>query len=206
MADERTAVEPAGWHHDSNRLGMYLFLASEVMLFGGLVAVLVAYRIVHPEHMAAASQRLDLLLGTVNTAVLLTSSACVAAAAAMAHDGRHRATLWWLIAATVLGLAFLAIKGVEYAKEYAEGLMPGVGPEAHGLAPQELLFFHIYFAGTGLHALHLTVGAALLGGLATRHLLGRPPTAEAVEICGLYWHLVDVIWVVLFPALYLVRT
>jgi cytochrome c oxidase subunit 3 len=189
-------------------LGMHIFLASEVMLFGGLFAVAFALRLAHPDEYVAASRRLHLWIGAANTALLLTSSLAVAAAAVWAGEGRRRRTAASLAGAAALGLAFLAVKAVEYSLEAAEGLLPGFADPPRFDGPVERLFMDLYLVATGLHAVHLTVGIALLGTIAwraTRGSLALPRRAATVEAAGLYWHLVDVIWVFLYPVLYLAR-
>ena len=189
-------------------LGMYLFLATEIMLFGAIVATLAVYRYLHPAAARAASQDLNLWLGGLNTAVLLTSSLLVALAVAAARDGLPRPAARWLAGAAVLGLLFLAVKGIEYHEEYREGLMPLVGPTRTFLDPSEQLFLHLYFVATGLHAVHLTIGIVLVVVIAARIRAARldlPRRAIVVEMTGLYWHLVDVVWVFLYPLLYLAR-
>jgi cytochrome c oxidase subunit III len=188
-------------------LGMWIFLATEVMFFGPLFFAYCYGRFEYPDGFAAASRQTAVLLGTLNTAVLLTSSLCMAlAAAARRADARHLAAkLLWCTAA--LGIAFLAIKGYEYAKDWHEQLVPAVRfsfAAAHRNAAE--LFFFLYFAMTGLHALHLTIGIILVVVLA-RTLQGRSArlaSTEHLEVSGLYWHFVDAIWIFLYPIIYLV--
>jgi len=186
------------------QLGMWVFLATEVLFFGGLLFAYLYGRSHWPDGFALAGRHTDVLLGTLNTAVLLTSSFAVALAAAAAECGRRDwvARLLWATAA--LGLAFLAIKGLEYRNDWREGLVPG---RAFSLAstPGAELFFVLYFLTTGLHALHLTVGIGLMASFAVGARRGRdwagPPR---LQIAALYWHFVDVVWIFLYPLLYLV--
>jgi cytochrome c oxidase subunit 3 len=201
----RTPYVEAEQQRAADFLGMYVFLASEVMLFGGLFAALSLYRAEHPAAAAEAAHHLDLWLGTANTAVLLTSSLFVALAVVFAKGGRKQISAAWLIGAAMLGLAFLAIKGVEYRTEYFEGLMPSAGPLSPLAARPANLFIDLYFVATGLHGIHLTIGVVVLVVAALRQLRATDPTPIVVEITGLYWHLVDVIWLFLFPVLYLAR-
>jgi cytochrome c oxidase subunit 3 len=191
--------------------GMWVFIASELLFFGPLLFGYLYLRVRYPEACAAASRHTDFVLGTVNTALLLTSSLLVALAGQAAEGGRRRRAAWLLVATAALGLAFLLVKGWEYHAEFAEHLFPGRGfrPE-HGGALQDLpgmeLFFVLYFATTGLHALHLTVGiiACLALAIGLRRPAPMAPSGEAVELTGLYWHFVDLVWIFLYPLLYLV--
>jgi cytochrome c oxidase subunit 3 len=186
--------------------GMYVFLGSEIMLFGGLFAALATYRIAHPQAAVEAAHHFKLWLGTANTAVLLTSSLFVALGVESARTGERRRAGGWFIAAAVLGVAFLAIKGTEYLLEYREGLMPRVGPASPLKDRASNLFVDLYFVATGLHAVHLLIGVTAMTVVAGVYgLRRRPPPAVVAEMTGLYWHLVDVIWVFLFPVLYLAR-
>jgi cytochrome c oxidase subunit 3 len=191
--------------HDTAQLGMWVFLASEVLFFGGLFLAYLHGRSHWPSGFAAASRHTDVLLGSVNTALLLSSSALVALAVAChAHAPRRGRVPWLLGAAAALGLAFLAIKGVEYRHEWQQGLFPGPGfALAH--EPGAALFFLLYFVTTGLHALHLAIGIAVLGSFAWGTARLAPWTPQRrVEAAGLYWHFVDVVWIFLYPLLYLV--
>jgi cytochrome c oxidase subunit 3 len=188
---------------EADRLGMLVFLASEVMLFGGLFAAALGLRLAHPVEYIAASQHTHLWLGTANTAVLLSSSLLVALAVEAAKAGRARRLTALLLGAALLGVAFAAIKGTEYWLEYRDGLMPGVDGSAIANGAQRL-FLDLYFVSTGLHALHLTIGVALLVVLAVRALAGRREPVLVANV-GLYWHLVDIVWIFLFPTLYLAR-
>ncbi|TWB59514.1 cytochrome c oxidase subunit 3 [Nitrospirillum viridazoti] len=193
---------------DTTLMGMYLFLASEIMLFGGLFAVALALRLLHPQEVAAASRRLHYGIGAANTVVLLTSSLAVALAVAAAEMGKVKGTVAGLLAAAGLGLGFLALKAMEYGMEIREQLLPAFTPAEAFESPAAHLFMDLYLVATALHAVHVTAGVALLAGLAWRvhrRSLVLPRAATGVEVVGLYWHLVDVIWVFLYPVLYLVR-
>jgi cytochrome c oxidase subunit 3 len=175
-------------------MGMYVFLGTEIMLFGGLFAVSLGLRLCHPREFVEASRHLHLWIGAANTAVLLTSSAAVALAVQAARAQQARAIRWLLLLAALLGAAFLAIKAYEYATEYREGLLLG------GAGVQRL-FMDLYLVSTGLHAVHVTAGIVLL----TTVAMAAPRRAVVVENAGLFWHLVDAIWVFLYPVLYLAR-
>lgn len=193
---------------ETSMLGMHLFLASEVMLFGGLFAVAFVLRLAHPAEYVAASRKLHLWIGAANTAVLLTSSLAVAAAAVWAREGHGRRVAASLPAAGALGIAFLVLKALEYRAEWREGLLPGLSDPPRFDGPVERLFMDLYLVATGLHSVHLTIGIVLVGTLAwraARRSLALPRRAATVEAAGLYWHLVDVVWVFLYPVLYLAR-
>lgn len=198
---EGTGTGPA------SEFGVWIFLGSETLLFGAVILAYLVARLGHGEAFAAASAQLSLPLGTVNTAVLLTSSLAVAIALILAERGDDRHARLALLATTLLGLAFLAIKALEYDHEAQQGLLPilGLPFRFSGTDPQHArLFFDAYLALTGLHAVHLLTGIGLLTALAVGwRRLQRP--AHALRLSALYWHLIDVVWVFLFPILYLVR-
>jgi cytochrome c oxidase subunit 3 len=190
--------------------GMWVFLSSELLFFGPLLFGYLYLRMHEPLATGMASRHTDMLLGTVNTAVLLTSSFCMALAGHAAERGERRRAARLLALTALLGGAFLVIKGYEWHQEFGEHLFPGAGfrPD-DATAPATLhgmeLFFLLYFAATGLHALHLSIGiaACLWLGAALRRSPPRGPGNDSVELAGLYWHFVDVVWIVLYPLLYL---
>lgn len=190
---------------EADRLGMLIFLATEVMLFGGIFAAALSLRVRHSAAYVLASREMHYGLGGINTAVLLTSSLLVALAIAMARDRRPRASAWSLAGAVVLAIAFLAIKLTEYSLEWRDGLVPLFSAAGlHGGATE--LFMMLYFIGTGLHALHVTAGIVLLAAMiwpfgAAR----RDPAVTTLGNVALYWHFVDVVWIFLYPTLYLAR-
>jgi cytochrome c oxidase subunit 3 len=188
---------------------MWTFIATEVMLFGALFLAYTACRLVYHPTFAAAGRHLDRPLGSLNTAVLLGSSLTMALAvgAARAH-GRHRRLVGYLLATIGLGLVFLVIKGIEYSQEYDEGLIPWSHFTWDGAdAPHAQLFFLFYFLLTGLHALHLLIGIVVVTGTAILAHRGRfpPENSIPVDMVGLYWHFVDVVWIFILPALYLIH-
>ncbi len=194
----------------ANLFGMWLFLATELLLFGGVFAGFVVFRVVHGEAFAEAAGHLDLALGTLNTALLLTSGLTMALAEQWVNAARRRATLLMLLATLVLGALFIAIKAYEWHHEYTERLMPVLGlpfeyPGEH--AQQAELFFNFYFALTGLHAFHLLVGLGVLGAITVLTWRWRDPprVARQIQIGGLYWAFVDALWLVVFTLLYLLR-
>jgi cytochrome c oxidase subunit 3 len=194
--------------HEAATLGMWIFLATELMFFGGLFTAYTVYRHRYPEEFAAASTRLNLVFGGVNTVVLLTSSLTMALAVYAARVGRRD----WLISCLgltgLLGAAFLVIKGFEYHGDYADNLVPGLAfvesewPKPAGVK----LFLLLYYLMTGVHALHLIIGIVLMSVLAALARRGRYSSEyyAPVEVGGLYWHFVDVIWIFLLPLLYMV--
>lgn len=192
MVDQPYSTAPQ--QREAATMGMFIFLGTEIMLFGGLFAVALGLRLTHPREFVDASMQLHVWIGAINTAVLLTSSAAVALAVHAARARRPRTTTILLVVAAVLGVVFLGIKAYEYMTEYHEGLLlPAAGVQR--------LFMDLYLVSTGLHALHVTVGAALLAAVAAF----APRRAIVVENAGLFWHLVDAIWVFLYPVLYLAR-
>lgn len=192
--------------HEVAELGIWVFLATEVLFFGGLILAYCVYRIGDPEGFAEAARHTRIFIGTINTAVLLTSSFLVAWAVTVAglNAGRLAAILLWSAAA--LGVVFLALKGVEYKLEYDEHLLPGLdfgatGPHARAV----FLFFSFYFVATGLHALHVAIGIVALGivGLRANHGAYSENYHAPITVTGLYWHFVDVVWIFLFALIYL---
>jgi cytochrome c oxidase subunit 3 len=200
-------VDP-GQQRAAAMMGIYIFLATELMLFGGLFAVALAIRIQHGPDYIAASRHLHVWIGTINTAVLLTSSLAVALAVHAARLGKARLAILLLGCAAVLGLAFLGLKAVEYGEEYGEGLLPGLSDPEHFSSPVHRQFMDLYLIATSLHAVHLLIGVGVLGALMlrlARRTLVVPDRSIVVAVGGVYWHLVDVVWIFLYPALYLAR-
>lgn len=190
------------------RLGMWLFLATEILFFGGLFTAYLVMRWKWPEAFAVANSKMDVTLGAINTAVLLTSSLTMALGVRAAQLGRGKGSFALIIATMVFGLAFLGIKAVEYARKFQEGLFPGPGFIFEGATGRQVeTFFSLYFMMTGLHALHMVVGIGILTVIAAMIRRGRfsPDYYAPVEISGLYWHFVDIIWIFLFPLLYLIH-
>lgn len=260
-------------------LGMWVFLATEVLFFGGMFLGYVVYRSAYPAAFAEGSRHLDVVLGTVNTGILLLSSLTMALAVHAVQTNRSHTAVWFLVATAVLGLAFLGIKSYEYEHKFRENLLPGrhfclsglledsrepkdeltgtiiawdpdqlsiqhdgmvlrhpIDPDSHvtvdgregelapgqavaiipaaagrpetirAVTPRVELFFSFYLAMTGFHALHMVIGICLVAVIAALARRGRFCSAyfTPVEMTGLYWHFVDVVWVFLFPLLYLI--
>ncbi|MGE5219002.1 MAG: cytochrome c oxidase subunit 3 family protein [Chloroflexota bacterium] len=193
--------------HEAAWIGMWIFLATEVMFFGGMFLGYTLYRTSYPQAFAGASNHLDIWLGTVNTAVLICSSFTMALAVRAAQLGGRRSVMLFLFLTIVLGAVFLGIKFTEYHAKFVEHLVPGSGfsydsPDA---AAAEI-FFSFYFAMTGMHALHMVIGLGLLAMLIVKTARGRFSANyyTPVELAGLYWHFVDIVWIFLFPLLYLI--
>lgn len=189
---------------ETAQLGIWVFLATETLFFGALLFGYAVLRHAYPEGFAEAGGETKIVIGTVNTAVLLTSSATMAWAVHAAETGRRRLLTLLLAATAAFGVVFMALKGVEYAEEYAEQLVPGLNFDpARGPAVE--LFYFLYFVLTGLHAVHLTVGIVLVLVMARRAWRGAfsPAYYAPVEVTGLYWHFVDFVWIFLYPLIYL---
>jgi cytochrome c oxidase subunit III len=192
--------------HRAATFGMWVFLVTEVMLFGGMFTAYTAYRFLYADGFAEGSRHMDLALGGVNTAVLIVSSLTMALAVHAAQSGARRRLAGYLGASLLLGLIFMGIKAVEYWQHYQEGLMPGVRFTFEGpLAKPVEQFFLFYFIMTGIHAVHLTIGIGVVGTLLVLVRRGHfsPVAHDPIEVTGLYWHFVDIVWIFLLPLLYL---
>ena len=190
------------------RLGMWVFIGSEALLFSALFALYAAYRVAYPGAFEDAAGHTNLALGTIMTAVLLTSSFLVAMSLGRIRRRLARDAVLFLAGAAVLGATFLVLKGMEYAEHFRDGIYPGVWYRASALPGQGAnIFFTLYYAMTGLHALHVLGGVPLLAWLAWLVRRGRIDDAyhTPLELGGMYWHFVDVVWVFLWPLFYLLR-
>jgi cytochrome c oxidase subunit 3 len=191
---------------DAAELGMWVFLSTEVLFFGGLFLLYYAYRFGYADAFAEAARHTKIVIGTINTAVLLTSSFAVAwSVAAVRTDERRLAAILLCIAA-LLGLVFLGLKGVEYLEEYREHLVPGINFSFEGTKSTGAeLFFIFYFIATGLHAVHLTIGVIALVFMARRAARGdfSAHYHNPLSVTALYWHFVDAVWIFLFALIYL---
>jgi len=191
---------------EASRFGMWVFLATEVLFFGALFCAFSVYRFLNYQAFAEATRHTDLFLGSLNTGVLLTSSLTMAIAVRLAKRERFTACSWALLATALLGAAFLSIKGLEWAHEIKENLWPGPQFEFPGQdATAARLFFGLYFCMTGLHAFHMIFGMAAVLVVAVLAAAGRldKDNTAVVENTGLYWHFVDIVWIWLYPLLYL---
>jgi cytochrome c oxidase subunit 3 len=209
----RGAPAPLAHHFESHEqqsqaaaLGMWAFLVQEVMFFGGLFTVYLVYRTLHPSAFLAGSAHLPVDLGTLNTAILIGSSLTMALAVRAAQLERGRDAARFIAATMALALAFLGVKSVEYGHKWHDSLVPGLnwdpGP---GADPHLNLFYALYFVMTGCHALHMLIGLALMVFVARKAWRGGYSRANhvGIECLGLYWHFVDLVWIFLFPLLYL---
>jgi cytochrome c oxidase subunit 3 len=216
---------PALLHHfadaqqqkNAASLGMWLFLVTEIMFFGGMFCAYLIYRLQHFNAFAAGSQQLDIKMGAFNTAVLIVSSVTVVLAVKAAEVGKRKLLTGYLVVTVLLGLTFLVVKGFEYKEKFEKHHVPGPtfnftdkfddnGKQIPVNSKEAELFFSIYFAMTGMHALHMIIGCGLFGTLAVLAWKGHytPGYFTPIENAGLYWHLVDIIWIYLFPLLYLI--
>ena len=215
-----TGRHPALVHHfeslpaqkEAATLGMWVFLVTEVMFFGGLFLAYTMYRNLYFHAFVQSSRHLNLTLGAVNTAVLICSSLTMAMGVHASALGRRRGTVAWLLLTVALGSVFLGIKAIEYKDKFDHHLVPGERFDAEELhlegdeARQAQIFYALYFAMTGLHATHMVVGIPIIltvAGLAHRRRFS-PEYHTPVELTGLYWHFVDIVWIFLFPLLYLI--
>jgi len=233
---EHTESHPALQHHFENMeqqreagtLGMWVFLVTEIMFFGGMFLAYTLYRAKYPQAFASASNHLDITLGAVNTGVLILSSLTMALAVHSTQVGKQRLQIVFLVLTIILGLTFLGIKAVEYHDKFTDNLIPGTLIPGHPFDPRVQLegaphdehalhllkgatvknvemFYWIYFAMTGMHAVHMIIGVGLLSVLLYFSVRGRygPEYHNPIEVSGLYWHFVDIVWIFLFPLLYL---
>jgi cytochrome c oxidase subunit 3 len=218
------AHNPALLHHfategqqrDSASLGMWIFLATEVMFFGGLFCAYLIYRLKYFGDFGAASKSINVTMGATNTAVLICSSLTVVLAIWAAQTARRGLLILMLILTMIFGCAFLGIKGIEYKDKFEEHHVPGASfsfheripghPDQWANAEHAQIFFALYFVMTGLHALHMIIGLGLFTWLLIMAWRGRftPDYYTPLEMGGLYWHFVDIVWIYLFPLLYLI--
>jgi cytochrome c oxidase subunit 3 len=222
VTDAEAQAQHAGLAHqfedleqqqEADALGIWLFLVTEIMFFGGLFAAYAIYRWLYFPAFQGGSHILDIRLGAANTIVLLGSSLTMALSVRSAQTGNRRALVLFLVATMILGGIFLGVKAYEYNQKFVEHVVPGLdwAPEGQALArlaPGGLEHAEMYFVFylTGLHALHMIIGMGLLLWLVLRARKNRftPHYFAPVEVVGLYWHFVDIVWIFLFPLLYLI--
>jgi cytochrome c oxidase subunit 3 len=214
--------ENAEQQYESATLGMWIFLVTEVMFFGGLFGAYGVYRANFPGEFIAGSKMMDIRLGAFNTVMLIASSLTMALAVRSGQLGLRKKVVSWLVATMFFGSIFLGVKAFEYHNKWEEHLVPG--PNFHfnleearelgkedpafptNVGPQVQILFSLYFAMTGMHAVHMIIGIGVLLWL-TRHAAKGAYSAAyytPIEVCGLYWHFVDIVWIFLFPLLYLI--
>lgn len=192
---------------DASTLGMWIFLVTEIMFFGGMFMAYIAYRHAYPVAFGAASEKLNVWMGGINTIVLICSSLTMAMAVHSAALGNKKLLIMFLILTLGLGSVFLGVKAVEYHDKYVHHEIPGHNFDFEGPDPQHAtLFFSLYFGMTGLHAIHMIVGVGIILVLLWQAHKNHFSAAwhTPVEMFGLYWHFVDIIWIFLFPLLYLI--
>jgi cytochrome c oxidase subunit III len=190
--------------YEGSKLGMWLFLFTEILLFGGLFILYSAYRARYPLEFHAGGQHLNVVIGVANTIILLTSSLSVAVALSAVQKGDRRITILGLVVTIVFGITFLINKYIEWSGEIHHGLYPNspvLAQHPHG----DQIFFGLYYSMTGLHGLHVLAGLILLTVMLTQVLKNKITRTDfnRLENAGLYWHLVDVIWIFLLPLFYL---
>lgn len=204
---ETAAVHIIDEHRDdeASKLGMWLFLFTELILFGGLFLVYSIYRLMNAEAFAAASFQLDVFIGTINTVVLISSSATVAIAITAIQQKRYKLTINLLLVTILASIIFMVNKYFEWGHKFELGLYPG-GDAFNTLDGGERLFYVLYYFMTGLHGLHVVIGASLIAWVAWEVKVGKQShdNFAFLENAGLYWHLVDLIWIFLFPLMYLI--
>ncbi len=193
---------------EAGSLGMWTFLVTEIMFFGVLFMAYSLYRSMNPEAFAIGSGFLNVELGTINTGVLICSSLTMALAVWSAQARKDKKLIIIFVALTMLlGMTFLGIKFTEYIHKWDEHLIPGLDFQYHGpFAGKVEMFVYFYFVMTGIHAIHMIIGLGLMTWILVKAAKGRfsPEYHAPVELVGLYWHFVDVIWIFLFPLLYLI--
>ena len=207
-AELREQFETPAQQKEISTLGMWIFLVTEIMFFGGLFLAYAIYRRQFAGVFALASNTLDVVIGAANTAVLLCSSFTMVLAVRAAQIGSRKALIVFLILTILLGGVFLGVKAYEWSQKFEEHHLPGPSFHLEGTPMQgpAQLFFSLYFTMTGLHALHMVIGEGLMLFLLLQAYAGRytPSYYTPVDVGGLYWHFVDIIWIFLFPLLYLI--
>ena len=191
---------------EAAKLGMWAFLAQEVLFFGGLFVAYFIFRGMYPEMFIDAHHHLSWKMGALNTVFLITSSFTMVMAVRSAQVSKKTDTLWYLLATFLFACGFLVVKFFEYASKFDHGLLPAKYFNAEGAYETMHLFFGLYFTMTGLHGLHVLIGMGLIAWVGWRTLKGEFHSEffTPLEMVGLYWHLVDLVWIFLFPLLYLV--
>lgn len=187
------------------KLGMWLFLFTELLFFGGMFLLYAVFRYQYPRDFHRAALQEDIVLGSVNTVVLLTSSFTLAVAVTAVREGKNRLSALFQGATILLGAVFLAVKYVEWTAKIASGLYPDA-PVLLQRGPGEILFYGLYYVMTGMHGLHVLAGLAVIAFMARATLRGQITGRDPLRLenTGLYWHFVDIVWIYLFPFFYLI--
>lgn len=205
----REQFDTVAQQKDASTLGMWIFLITEVMFFGGMFLAYSIYRSRWPDVFAVASSSMNVYLGATNTVVLLCSSFTMVMAVRAAALGKQKAIIGWICFTLLFGIAFLGVKAVEWTEKFELHHVPGMAHfHLDGVANQGAaqIFFALYFCMTGLHALHMVVGVGILTFLIVEASRGKYSSdyMTPVDVSGLYWHFVDIVWIFLFPLLYLI--
>jgi cytochrome c oxidase subunit 3 len=205
MDETKEAVFGEVRDYTGAKLGMWLFILSELLLFGGMFILYSAYRYKNPVDFHHASRELDVFLGTLNTVILLTSSLSVAVSIAAVQKGQRKLCISLLMVTMALGLLFLVNKGLEWGSKIEHGIYPN-SPALLHRAKGEILFYGLYYVMTGLHGLHVLVGVCIFSVMLILLLRNKlnPMHFTPLENSGLYWHLIDIVWIFLYPLFYLI--
>lgn len=205
--EKSTKVEHNHYDSESSKVGMWLFIFTELLLFGGLFIIYSIYRYLNPDAFHLAGEELNRFIGTTNTVILLISSATIAMSTTALQQKRKNLALILISVTIILGIAFLINKYFEWGTKFHHGIWPGSQHMIDTFSQGEILFFGLYFVMTGLHALHIIIGLIVIGVAMARVSSGRvnADRAALLENAGLYWHLVDIIWIFLFPLFYLIH-
>ncbi len=197
---------PDMYDPESSKIGMWLFIFTELLLFGGLFLVYAVYRYMNADAFHLAAEQLNTTIGAFNTVILLISSMTVAMATTALQKGHKKIAIGLVAVTFLIGVGFLINKWIEWGVKFDHGIWPGSEHMLETMSQGEILFFGLYFVMTGLHGVHIIVGMIIMG-YAIRGLLNGKVNAERPSLldnCGLYWHLVDLIWIFLFPLFYLI--
>ena len=195
-------------HRDDfgSKMGLWLFLFTEILLFGGLFILYASYRFIYPEGFAAAAAELDVLMGAINTVILLTSSLTVVLGIVALQKNNKKLSLFFLWITVICGILFMVNKYFEWGAKFHHGIYPK-GPALQEMSEGEVMYFGLYYVTTGLHGLHIIVGLIFIGFIMwqIKKDVLTSTNFQKMENAGLYWHLVDIIWIFLFPLLYLIH-
>jgi len=204
--ENSTKVEHIHYDAEASKIGMWLFIFTELLLFGGLFIIYSVYRYLNPDAFHLAAEELNRFIGTANTVILLVSSMTIAMSTTALQQNRKGLTLLLCSITLLLGLVFLINKYFEWGVKFSHGIWPGSQYMLDTMSQGEILFFGLYFIMTGLHALHIIVGMVVISIAMLRIVRGtvHADRAAMLENAGLYWHLVDIIWIFLFPLFYLI--